>query len=139
MTTLVVTDGPPSEMLRAPRARVPDPRGLLVPGYEILGERGRGGMGVVYRARQVGLNRMTALKMIRAGAAAGPEERARFRTEAEAIASLKHPNIIQIYEVGEWEGVPYYSMELVEGGSLQRRLQAAVDPARDAARHHPLG
>src|SRR5258707_9564311 len=94
----------------------------VVPGYEVLGELGRGGMGVVFKARQVSLKRLVALKLIRDGALAGPQERARFRIEAEAAARVRHPNVVQVYEAGEHQGRPYFAMELVEGGSLDEHL-----------------
>lgn len=105
-----------------------------IPNYEILSELGRGGMGVVYLARQVTLRRRVALKMVLAGAHLSPEQRDRFRAEAEAVARLQHPNIVQIFEIGEHEGQPFFSMEYVEGGSLARFLAAGPLPCREAAR-----
>jgi hypothetical protein len=104
-----------------------------VPGYEILAELGRGGMGVVYKARQIGLKRMVALKMILSGAHAGADDLARFRAEAEAAARMQHPNIVQIYDIGEWEGLPYFSLEFVKGGSLAAWLDGRPVDNREAA------
>jgi WD40 repeat protein len=109
-------------------------------GYQILEELGRGGMGVVYKATQVPLKRVVALKMILSGALAGAEERLRFRTEAEAIARLQHPNIVQVFEVGEWhasEGsspVPFFSLEFCPGGSLERKLAGTPLAPLEAAK-----
>jgi tetratricopeptide (TPR) repeat protein/predicted Ser/Thr protein kinase len=120
-----------------PSADMPGPPGAsglpAIAGYEVLEELGCGGQGIVYRARQEGLNRLVALKILLAGAHARPENRARLRTEAAAVARLQHPNIVQIYEVGDQEGRPYLAMEYVEGGSLARRMARAPVPARRAA------
>jgi serine/threonine protein kinase len=105
-----------------------------VAGYEILGELGRGGMGVVYHARQVKLNRAVALKMILAGQHAGAETAARFLAEAAAVAKLQHPNIVQIFHIDEHAGYPYFEMEYVGGGSLADRLHGTPRPPREAAR-----
>jgi WD40 repeat protein/tRNA A-37 threonylcarbamoyl transferase component Bud32 len=107
---------------------------LISAGYEILGELGRGGMGVVYKARQLKPNRIVALKMISAEAAAGPRELERFRREADAVAQLQHPHIVQVYEVGEVEGHPYFALEYVAGGSLDQKLAGAPQPPQAAAR-----
>src|SRR5262249_50447318 len=107
---------------------------VSVPGYEILGVLGRGGMGVVYKARDLALKRTVALKMILTGGHAGPSELARFRTEAQAVARLQHPNVVQIHEVGEAEGCPYCALEFVEGGNLASKTVGQPMPARKAAR-----
>jgi serine/threonine-protein kinase len=112
----------------APRLGAPP-----VEGYEILSELGRGGMGVVYKARHQALKRTVALKMVLGG---GHNERSltRFQTEAEAVARLQHPNIVQIYEVGQSNGLPFFAMEFVEGCNLTAHLAGTPQPAKDCAR-----
>jgi tetratricopeptide (TPR) repeat protein len=113
-------------------APVPDlPR---IPGYEVLCCLGRGGMGVVYKARHLRLNRLVALKMILSRAHVSPERLARFHLEAEALASLQHPNIVQIHEVGGHDGCPYLALELVDGPSLDKQLAGGPLPPLAAAR-----
>jgi WD40 repeat protein/predicted Ser/Thr protein kinase len=107
--------------------------GPSLPGYEISGVLGKGGMGVVYKARQRGLGRIVALKMILHAEHAGEQERQRFQAEAEAVARLQHPNIVQIYEVGEQRGLPYFSLEYCAGGSLETKLSGTPLPPREAA------
>jgi tetratricopeptide (TPR) repeat protein/tRNA A-37 threonylcarbamoyl transferase component Bud32 len=104
-----------------------------IPGYDVETLLGRGGMGVVYKARHRRLNRLVALKMLIAGPYTGPHERARFQREAEAVASLHHANIVQVYDVGDHEGLPYFTMELLEGGNLAQSLAGTPQPAHQAA------
>jgi serine/threonine protein kinase len=104
-----------------------------VPGYKVLRELGRGGMGVVYEARQEGLNRTVALKMILKGEHASAEDLARFRAEALAIARLPHPNIVQVYAVGTHDGLPFFALEHCPGGTLAQRFASTGHMSPDAA------
>jgi tetratricopeptide (TPR) repeat protein len=128
---------PPTEEMPPEGPKSRRPRGKRIgpdlPGYEILEVIGRGGMGVVYKALHRRLDRRVALKMVLAGAAASPEELARFSIESQAVAQVQHPGIVQIYEVGEHDGLPYFSLEFVDGGSLAHKIAGKPQPTREAA------
>ena len=104
-----------------------------IPGYDVKEVVGRGGVGVVYKALHLRLNRPVAVKMLLSGQHASPDELERFLREAEAVAGLHHPNVVNLYDVGEVEGRPYFTMEFIEGGSLARKLVEGPLPAREAA------
>jgi serine/threonine protein kinase len=104
---------------------VAQPQEITLPGYDIIGELGRGAMGVVYKARQIKLNRIVALKMVIDPQHANPKEMERFLVEAQAVASIRHSNVVQVYDSGEVSGRPYLTMECVQGGTLVARLRAA--------------
>jgi serine/threonine-protein kinase len=118
----------PNEGVPSATAALPDVRG-----YAVEGLLGHGGMGVVYKARHLRLNRPVALKMLLAGIHARPQELERFLREAEAAAGLRHPNIVQVHDVGDVDGRPYFTMEFVAGGSLTQRLAGTPLPPRRAA------
>jgi tetratricopeptide (TPR) repeat protein len=126
--TTETTPGPTGQPVATTGPSMP-----AIPGYELLEKLGEGGMGVVYRARQIGLNRLVAVKMIRGGSQARPEHFSRFRIEAEAVARLRHAHIIQIHDIGAVEGLPFVSLELLEGGSLDERLKGTPQPAKATA------
>jgi WD40 repeat protein/tetratricopeptide (TPR) repeat protein len=138
---VTVAEAPPVPKAAAavettPESRPPEPDigpEASVPGYELLAVLGRGGMGVVYKARHTALGRVVALKMIR-GPDASREEEARFQAEAEAVARLQHPNIVQIFEVGRAHGGPFFSLEYCPGGSLAKKLANRPQEPADAAR-----
>jgi serine/threonine protein kinase len=130
VTANAVPSGSATQVGAATEGAVPQ---KALPGYDLLEELGRGGMGVVYQARKRGLNRLVAIKMILAGRHAGPEELARFRREAAAVARLRHPHIVQIYEIGEHDGCPFFSLEYVEGDSLATLVKSTPQLGRAAA------
>jgi tetratricopeptide (TPR) repeat protein/tRNA A-37 threonylcarbamoyl transferase component Bud32 len=107
--------------------------GDAIPGYDLLGELGRGGMGVVYKARDQKLKRIVALKMILSGSHASEDDMQRFQTEAEAVAKLQHANIVQIFEVAEHEGRPYIALEFADGGSLDQKIAGTPQNATESA------
>src|SRR5258706_14773871 len=104
-----------------------------IPGYQVESLLGHGGMGVVFKARHLKLNRSVAIKMLLSGAFAGRMELSRFMREAEAVASLRHAHIVQLYDIGDLEGRPYFTMEFVEGGNLAEKLAGMPRPPRQAA------
>jgi serine/threonine protein kinase len=114
-----------------PRGHRPPPE---IPGYEILSEIGRGGVAVVYKARQASLDRVVALKVLLAGALAGEQDLARFRSEAHTVAQLQHPNVIEVYDVGEHNGVAYIAVEYAGGGDLHKWLAGKPLPVASAMR-----
>jgi serine/threonine protein kinase len=118
-----------------PPASASDLVGRLFGKFEIVAELGRGGMGAMFKANQLDLHRAVAIKVILSGTVAGPDDLHRFRTEAEAIAALHHPNIVRIYEVGEIDGCAFFSMEYIEGPTLSQRLAGGPLPGKIAARH----
>jgi WD40 repeat protein len=129
-STLTISDRTLASHTASPGDQLPARR---VGDHELLEELGRGGMGVVYKARQVSLNRLVAIKMIWGGASFDSCERARLRAEAEAVARLQHPNVVQVHEVGTHEGSLYLALEFVEGGTLSRKLAGVPLPPREAA------
>ena len=129
MPTSTPSSRPPGEA-----APPPELTGLPeVPGYEVEAVLGRGGMGIVYRARHLRLNRLVTLKMLLAGGYATPTGQARFQREAEAVAKLQHPNIVQVHDVGDNDERPYFTMAYVANGSLAHKLAGAPYTARQAA------
>jgi serine/threonine-protein kinase len=117
--TATLPPGPPTSPVVGPPGNI-----IVEDRYELLGELGRGGMGVVYKARQVGLERVVALKMILAGSLASEEQHRRFQAEAKVAARVQHPHVVQVHETGQINGLPYLVMQYVEGHSLAHRLRS---------------
>lgn len=129
VTRQFLSDPPPTTAGEREKATL-----VSVPGYEVLGTLGRGGMGIVLKARDPRLDRIVAIKMVLAGRHASSEDRSRFRTEAEAAARIHHPGIVHIYEIGENDGTPYLALEYLPGGTLADRLHGTPLPAKESAR-----
>jgi serine/threonine-protein kinase len=125
--------GDPESTMPPPMSAVAGKK-LRIAGYEILEVLGKGGMGIVYKARHQRLDRFVALKMIRAGSSARPEDLARFETEAKAVAAIDHSNIVKIFEIGEHDGLPYFSLEFLPGGSLAAKIGGQPQPVDETAR-----
>ena len=123
----------PHSPFGSPSSTPPSAELPRIPGYEVLEVVGRGGMGVVYRARHVRLDRPVALKMLLTGAHASRESRERFLREARIGAGLRHPNFVQVHDMGDQDGLPYFTMEFVEGGNLAQKLAGMPQPPRQAA------
>jgi eukaryotic-like serine/threonine-protein kinase len=133
LTTARINVDPLSPADNAVSTNAGDGQELAVfPGYEVLSVLGRGAMGVVYKARQTGLDRFVALKVLPQGGQSDKESLQRFRTEARATAQLHHPNIVQIFDIGEQDALPYFSLEFVDGGSLAQKLRGQPQPPRQA-------
>jgi serine/threonine protein kinase/tetratricopeptide (TPR) repeat protein len=130
----------PGQRLKDPESTLPPPANAVaeaksrIAGYEILELLGTGGMGIVYKARHQRLDRFVALKMIRAGSSARPEDLARFESEAKAVAAIEHSNIVKIFEIGEHDGLPYFSLEFLPGGNLATKIGGQPQPVDQAAR-----
>jgi eukaryotic-like serine/threonine-protein kinase len=123
----------PHSPFGSPSSTPPSAELPRIPGYEVLEVVGRGGMGVVYKARHVRLDRPVALKMLLTGAHASRESRERFQREARVGAGLRHPNFVQVHDMGDQDGLPYFTMEFVEGGNLAQKLAGMPQPPRQAA------
>ena len=128
------SDADDTERTLPPGAEQPERIRPKVAGYEILGVLGEGGMGIVFKAKQDRLGRNVALKMIRAGAGARPQDLARFEAEAQAVAAIEHPNIVRIFEISEHGGMPFCSLEYLSGGSLAKLIGGKPQPPAEAAR-----
>jgi len=130
-TELFGTLNPDSEELKQPGSAPPPPE---IPGFRILSMLGHGGMGCVYLAEHLELQRLIALKIVASGAAASPEMLSRFRDESRSVAAVSHPGVCQIFEVGESDGLPFLAMEYIEGQTLLELLRNQLPSAKEAAR-----